>query len=110
MKKCVLLLLVVLFIFTFIGCQTTSVSNELPSVSVNMPTDNSVNGYRSEVSDTTASDQDTSLLYCGNISSKIFHKSTCSSVSRMKESNKLYSSGREWFINENYSPCKACNP
>lgn len=110
MKKCIFLLLIFLLIFTFAGCETNSVSNELPPVSVNMPTDDSVGGYRQEESDGASSDSDTALLYCGNTSRKVFHKSTCSSVSKMKESNKLYSSSREWFINENYSPCKTCEP
>ncbi len=111
MKKFISMLLAISLLFVLAGCQTNAASSdELTPVSVNMPTDDTVNGYRIEISEDSSSNTDTALLYCGNISSKVFHKSTCSSVSRMKESNKLYGSDRKWFINENYTPCKSCNP
>lgn len=40
-----------------------------------------------------------------------FHKSTCSSVSQMKESNKLtYKGDRQKLMTAGYEPCKSCNP
>lgn len=49
--------------------------------------------------------------YVGNKNSKKFHYSWCSSVSKMKESNKYYYTGtRDEMIAKGYDPCKNCNP
>ena len=48
--------------------------------------------------------------YIGNKKSKVFHKSTCSSVSSMSEKNKVSFSSREEAIGKEYKPCGKCNP
>lgn len=48
--------------------------------------------------------------YIGNANTKKFHYPTCSSVSDMKESNKVAIRSREDAINQGYVPCKRCNP
>ncbi|MBR6632696.1 MAG: MBL fold metallo-hydrolase [Clostridia bacterium] len=49
--------------------------------------------------------------YIGNINTEKFHYPDCSSVKRMKESNKYYFTGtREEIIAEGYEPCGNCNP
>ena len=49
--------------------------------------------------------------YILNKSSKKFHYPWCSSVSDMKESNKIYFTGtRDDAIAKGYTPCKRCNP
>jgi len=49
--------------------------------------------------------------YVLNKNTKKFHYSGCSSVRRMKESNKVYYSGtRSELIKRGYSPCGRCNP
>lgn len=49
--------------------------------------------------------------YVLNTNTKKFHYPGCSSVSRMKESNKQTFSGtRTEAINKGYTPCKKCNP
>ena len=49
--------------------------------------------------------------YVGNKSTKKFHYAWCSSVGRMKESNKYYYTGtRDEMIDQGYEPCKNCNP
>ncbi len=53
----------------------------------------------------------TSNSYIANKNTKKFHYSSCSSVSKMKEKNKLYFNGsRDELINKGYQPCKNCNP
>ena len=55
----------------------------------------------------------TSVNYIANKSksSKKFHYPSCSSVSKMKEKNKLYFSGsRDEIIQMGYTPCKICKP
>lgn len=57
------------------------------------------------------SDDTTTYTYVLNTNTKKFHLPTCSSVSKMKDKNKAYSSeSRETLISEGYSPCKICNP
>lgn len=48
--------------------------------------------------------------YIGNRNTGKFHYANCSSVDRMKESNKVPLSTREEAINSGYVPCKRCNP
>lgn len=49
--------------------------------------------------------------YIANKNTKKFHYPSCSSVSDMKEKNKLYFDGsREELIGQGYVPCKRCNP
>ena len=48
--------------------------------------------------------------YVGNKNSRKFHYSWCSSVSDMKEKNKITFHSREEAVNQGYQPCKKCNP
>lgn len=48
--------------------------------------------------------------YIGNKNSKVFHVSSCPSVARMKDSNKVALSSRAAAISAGYTPCKNCNP
>lgn len=48
--------------------------------------------------------------YIGNKNSKKFHLSTCSGARDIKEENKVTFDSREEAVNNNYTPCKTCNP
>lgn len=48
--------------------------------------------------------------YVGNKNTKTFHKPSCSSVSDMKDKNKVILDSREEAIKKGYGPCKKCNP
>lgn len=49
--------------------------------------------------------------YVGNKNTKKFHYAYCSSVKKMKESNKFYYNGtREEMISKGYEPCGNCHP
>ena len=49
--------------------------------------------------------------YVGNKNTKKFHYDWCSSVDKMKESNKYYYTGtRDEMIAKGYEPCKNCDP
>ncbi len=49
--------------------------------------------------------------YILNINTKKFHYPSCSSVEKMKESNKEeYTGDRDTIISQGYVPCKNCNP
>ena len=49
--------------------------------------------------------------YILNKSSKKFHKPSCSSVEKMKESNKVERiATRSELMEEGYSPCQSCKP
>jgi len=52
----------------------------------------------------------TTGTYCANKNSKIFHKSSCGSVSKMKDENKEFYSDRAELISKGYNPCKSCSP
>lgn len=52
----------------------------------------------------------TEYYYVGNRNSEVFHRMTCNSVDKMKQSNKVtfYTPGQAEY--ENYRPCKNCSP
>ena len=98
-------------------------------VTINLAENNSVNGYRvsnpktddTEISgdkivvQTPNTEPDTdidtqSIQYCGNLNSKTFHLSTCSSVKRMHDDNKYFTSDRNSLTEQGFKPCKSCNP
>lgn len=65
---------------------------------------------RSELSSQKDSDSD-SRTYILNTNTKKFHLPNCSSVDKMKDSNKEeYTGSRDDVINRGYEPCKKCNP
>lgn len=118
----------IVILSTCCGCSgmtikgSTDTTSDAP-VTVNMPTDNSVNGYRTYGnttpdgitvinSDVSENSEDTD--YCGeyvaNTNSNKFHKSSCSSAKKMNEENKYISNSREDMISRGYEPCKRCNP
>lgn len=118
MKKIIICVLSILLLLICCGCNSENTDNRTP-VTINLPTDDSVNGYR--VSEPESSSEQTAessktetaqteTKYCANINSKVFHKITCSSVSNMKEENKAYFLDRSLLIDEGYTPCKRCNP
>ena len=51
-----------------------------------------------------------SANYIGNKNSKVFHESTCSSVDKMKDKNKVPLSSRDEAISRGFDPCERCHP
>lgn len=49
-------------------------------------------------------------VYVGNRNSKIFHKSTCASVKKISEKNKVTLSSKETALAEGYKACGSCKP
>lgn len=59
---------------------------------------------------TPSTSPEVSYTYIGNKNSKVFHESTCASVKRMNDSNKVSFSSRSSAVSAGYTPCKNCNP
>lgn len=124
MKQTFILLLCLLLSIFLCGCQEAPKVTESQKVTINFANDDTVNGYRTEQnnstiisgndvtakSETETSEDKSTVTYCANKNSKVFHKSSCGSVKTMKEENKYISSNRNTLINEGYTPCKRCNP
>lgn len=126
-KSLIFILIILLLIPCSCGKTEDKTQNTAPEVVINLPTDNTVNGYRVEsssssnsmpdsikaedvgVKDNTKEVETTSKDYCGNKNSKVFHKLDCGSVTSMKENNRYYGT-RESLIKEGYKPCGKCNP
>ena len=81
-----------------------------PQVSVE-PTPDPTPPPNPPADDDADEDNSTGTDYIGNKSTKKFHYAWCSSVDRMKESNRYYYTGtRDEMIDHGYMPCKNCNP
>lgn len=136
MKKLLIILSVFLITLSLVGCSLNTETESREEIIINLPTDNTVNGYRTEIviendkntvpadkvaveskkSSSTASSEDKRsdvtepVQYCANINSKTFHKSDCGSVKKLKDENKYFTSNRDELISDGYTPCKKCNP
>lgn len=129
MEKIVCLCFCLIVIFsTCCGCSGMTIKGSTDTtstepVTVNMPADNSVNGYRTYSntnpdgitvinSGVSENSQDTDYFgeYVANTNSGKFHKSSCGSAKNMKEENKYISNSREDMISHGYKPCKRCKP
>ncbi len=125
MKK-LYFLLILLLLFSFAaGCENTNPSADRTEVQINMPQDDSVNGYRTEQKESDSMPEviDGSNVTAGEImqtlpqssgyvaskNSKTFHKSGCSSAESIKKENRIFNT-REYFANKGYKPCKKCKP
>ena len=130
MRKAIIVFFILLTMFLMTSCgenenTTQSIADE---VIINLPKDNTVNGYRKEsfnsnndsmpdiisTDDVTVGNVDSntnnnSKDFCGNKNSKVFHKSNCGSVTSMSEHNKYYAD-RSTLISEGYKPCGKCKP
>ena len=63
------------------------------------------------VKEEPAVEEPVSMDYIGNKNTKKFHYPSCSSVKKMKESNKYYYNGtRDNIISQGYEPCGNCQP
>lgn len=116
MKRIVLIICCLLLLS---GCKSQTAELPKEDIKINLPTDDTVNGYRNEdyesddliPKDDVGVDTETnSISYCGNKNSKIFHKSSCASVKKTKESNKIFFTSKEEYLNNGYKPCQSCNP
>lgn len=68
-------------------------------------------GYSESINlDDTTETIDIESQYIGNKNSKVYHSSDCTAVGKMAEKNKVIFSSAQEAENENYSPCKNCNP
>lgn len=113
-----------LIVFSFViislllcGCgESVPIDNtSVPKVTVNMPTDNSVNGYRIEKEEISSGSNSSVLqvgdiVYYANTNSKKFHLSTCGTGKRISTENLYITEDREELINDGYQPCKNCKP
>ncbi len=128
MKKLTPIILIIFLLFT-VGCSSSSIDNVTDSsrVTVTLPTDDTVNGYRITSSQNNIQDTESAIItstpsrvdndynsqeiyYMANINSKKFHLSTCSFSKRISEENLFTTENRQALINDGYKPCKACNP
>ena len=115
------------------GCQaagnnsgTNTETDSHVKITVNMPSDDTVNGYREEdyvqsgipdvipvedvVPSAPQSSFENSASFIGNSSSHIFHKPDCSSAENMKDGNKVTFESRDEAVAAGYTPCKRCSP
>lgn len=59
---------------------------------------------------TDSSSSSESGSYVANANTGKFHVSSCDSVNKMSEKNKVFFSSRDDAVNQGYVPCKRCNP
>jgi competence protein ComEC len=79
---------------------------EIPLAPAEIITTQTVPGT-AEVKDTPAISESN---YVGNKNSLVFHNPDCSSVSDMKESNKIIFNTRQAATDQGFTPCGRCNP
>ena len=88
------------------------VYNVQPGIYIDYSTGESRLATEGELPDAeTDSKSETGTRYILNVSSKRFHRESCSSVSTIKDTNKgEYVGDRQDLIDQGYQPCGSCNP
>ena len=87
--------------------------NVQPGISINYATGDSAlaEEQATETAAETTAEDTTQASYVLNTNTKKFHLPSCSSVAKMKDSNKQSFTGtRQELIDKGYSPCGKCNP
>jgi hypothetical protein len=95
------------------GCYVDENGIWVPDAQAPENTGEAAGGSGSSVSSGSAgtTGSGTASTYILNISSKKFHYPSCSSVKKMKDSNKKTFTGtREEAIQQGYTPCQICKP
>lgn len=83
--------------------------NVQPGIEIDYKTGNSSRSKENIIKEYKASKEN--MTYVLNVNTHKFHKPTCSSVKRMKASNKIETKdSRDVLIDQGYLPCKNCNP
>ncbi len=90
------------------GAKTEKPAKETSSVgvTVTLPQDDSVNGYRKSASPK----QTDSGRYYANTNTMRFHIASCTYAKKIQAGNLLRTDDREMLIRAGYSPCKNCDP
>lgn len=80
-----------------------------PGIKIDYKTGDSSRLKESIIKEYKASEDN--MTYILNVNTHKFHKPTCSSVKKMKDSNKIETKdSRDVLIQQGYLPCKNCNP
>ena len=92
--------------------KTESVGQESGCTGQETGLENDITTEQLEIADDDSDRRNkTAQTYILNTNTKKIHRSTCSSVSQMKETNKqTYEGTVEELENMGYAPCKKCNP
>ncbi len=109
MKRCIFVLLMVLSVF-LCSCDVkkdTPKSDKTESVVINMPTDDTVNGYRTKPKARTNVSKN---VYYANKNTKKFHLKSCPLSSKIKSENLYTTNNRAELKSKGYCPCTNCKP
>ncbi len=125
MKRTLLAMLIIAALLCGCGKATETDTASHAEVTVNFPTDNTVNGYRpngggnmpekisADAAITPAvptEDETGPTVYIGNSNSKVFHKTDCASASKLKTENRVSFKSREEAVSGGYKACGRCKP
>ena len=84
--------------------------NVQPGISIDYATGDSALAEEQAAAE-TATEDTTQASYVLNTNTKKFHLPSCSSIAKMKDSNKQsFTGARQELIDKGYSPCGKCNP
>ena len=115
------ILLVLLLCILLVGCGTNKECAEIEFFTltdnvwapVDAPTEQEDHRPEFAAPNTTSPTEDASVVcdYVLNTSSRKFHDPACSSVGKIKESNRdAFTGERTALLSRGYEPCKICNP
>lgn len=90
--------------------ETVRLNNEIEQLKLSKSNNSYIKTTSTSNIDNTSSTPSSST-YILNTNSKKFHKSTCASAKKIKDSNReTFDGSRDSLINQGYTPCKNCNP
>ncbi len=113
MKKFLIFMLCLCLVFA-VGCNGETNNNPRKEIEVLLPNGETAKGELPESIDKDSviieKPKPVSKTYVGSKSTKKFHFTTCTWAQKIDEDNKVYFSSYNDFLNNQYTPCKTCNP
>ena len=117
MKKFYLLLLIVFIILSFTGCSKDVGDTSSSSFKISFPTDETVNGFRSEVNSSKENKTEeikeapsNPAYYCGNLKTHKIHLPDCRYVKSTNKDNIFINENKAFFEDMGYTDCGHCKP
>lgn len=107
-KKFFSIIIGILLIFTFLGCEVNSEGSK--NITNNITSKDTINQSKENSAINIEKNSSEEHRYVGSKKSDKFHKLDCKWAKKIKFNNTIYFQSRKDALQQGYDPCKVCHP